>query len=205
MALVEPEVLEARRGSDDRRAVGRIGDGAVIDLLDADLAEGGHARDRRLDMGREAVEIFLEELVFALRRGAVDIAGGRADLVGPEQQAARFLAHVPGGIGLAQHPHLRQALRLARLDRRMRLGDDILVLHRDDRHVEADHAAGLAGEIAGRRHDVLADDVALVGDDLPLAARQPLDGGDDGVAIDLAAAFARRPCASAWVRSAGWI
>ena len=51
--------------------------------------------------------------------------------------------------------------------------------------------AGLPGEIAGGRDDVLAGDVALVGDDQPLAAGQPLDRGDGGVAVDLAAAVAR--------------
>ena len=50
MAFVEPEVPHARRGADDRRAVGRVGDGAVVDLLDADLAEGGNARDRGFDV-----------------------------------------------------------------------------------------------------------------------------------------------------------
>ena len=79
MALVQPEVPQARRRPDDRRAVRRIGDGAVVDLLDADLAEGRHARDRGLDMRREAIEVFREELVFAVRRGPVDIAGRRAD------------------------------------------------------------------------------------------------------------------------------
>ena len=69
MALVEPEVLDARRRADDRRTVRRIGDGAVIDLLDADLAEGGHARDRGLDMRRETIEVLREELVLAVVRG----------------------------------------------------------------------------------------------------------------------------------------
>ena len=101
MALVEPEVLEARRGADNRRAVGRIGDGAIVDFLDADLAEGGHARDRRLDIGRETIEVLGKQLVLAVRRGSIDIAGRRADLIGAEQQAAGLLAHVPGGIGFA--------------------------------------------------------------------------------------------------------
>ena len=58
--------LQVPGRADDRRAVGRIGDGAVVDLLDADLAEGRHARDRRLDMRHQPVEILLEELVFGL-------------------------------------------------------------------------------------------------------------------------------------------
>ena len=111
----------------------------------------------------------------AFVRRPVDIAGGRARLVRPEQQPAILLAHVPGRIGLAQHAHLGQAAALALTDRRVRLGDDILVLDRDDRDVEAEHRAGLAHEIAGRGDDVLAGDVALVGLDQPLAGRLLLD------------------------------
>ena len=40
---------------------------------------------------------------------------------------------------------------------------------------------------------MLADDLALVGDDLPFAARRAFDRGDGRVAVDLAAAFARAP------------
>ena len=110
MALVQPEILQVPGRADDRRAVRRIGDGAVIDLLDADLAEGRHAGDRRLDMRHQPLEVLLEQLVFAVVGRAVDIAGRRALLVGAEQQAAGLLAHVPGGIRLAQHAHLRQTL-----------------------------------------------------------------------------------------------
>ncbi len=190
MALVEPEVGHQRRRPDDRRTVGRVRDGAVIDLLDPDLAEGRHALDRRLDIGHQPVEIFLEQLVFAVRRRAVHIADRRAFLVGAEQQAACLLAHVPGTVGFAQHAHFGQALALALLDRRMRFSHDILVLDRNDRHLQPDHAAGLAREIAARRYDMLADDVAGIRLDPPLAAAGPLDRGHGGVAVDLAPAIA---------------
>ncbi len=101
MALVEPEIPEARRRADDRRAVRRVGDGAVVDFLHPNLAEGGHAGDRGFDMRGEAIQVLGEELVFADCRRPLDIAGRRSDLVGPEQQAARLLAHVPGGVRLA--------------------------------------------------------------------------------------------------------
>ena len=175
MPFVQPEILQAPGRADDRRAVGRIGDGAVIDLLDADLAEGRHARDRRLDMRHQPLQVLLEELVFGVLRRPVDIADRRALLVRAEQQPARLLAHVPGGIAFAQHAHLRQPFGMALLNCRMRLGDDVLVLDRDHRHVEPDHRAGLPREVAARRDDVLAGDVALVGLHQPFAGRRLLD------------------------------
>ena len=58
-------------------------------------------------------------------------------------------------------------------------------------HVEPDHAPGLAREIAARGDHVLADDVALVGDDLPFAAARRLDRGHGRLAVDLGAVVAR--------------
>jgi hypothetical protein len=89
-------------------------------------------------------------------------------------------------------------------DGRVRLGDDILVLHRHGRDVEAEHGAGLAHVVARRRDQMLARDVALVGAHQPLARRRLLDAGDGGLAVDLAPP-SRAPLASAWVRSAGWM
>ena len=68
--------------------------------------------------------------------GAVDVAGGRARLVGAEQQAASFFAHVPGPVRLPEHAHLRQATGMAGLDLRVRLGDDVLVLDREHGNIE---------------------------------------------------------------------
>jgi hypothetical protein len=71
------------------------GDGAVVDLLDADLAEGWDAGDGGLDVGLEPLGVLLEVLVFRLIVGAVDVADRRAYLVGPENEAASLLAEVP--------------------------------------------------------------------------------------------------------------
>ena len=57
MAFVEPEVSYTWRRTDNRRTVWRVGDGAVVDLLDADLAKGGNARDRGFDVGAKAIKI----------------------------------------------------------------------------------------------------------------------------------------------------
>ena len=49
----------------------------------------------------EPVERIGKQFIFAVGGGAIDIAGGRADLVRPQQQAAGLLAHVPAGIRFA--------------------------------------------------------------------------------------------------------
>ena len=98
MALVEPEISDAGRWTYDRRAVGGVSDGAVVDLLDADLAKGGDTCDRGFDVRGEAIKVLGKKLVFAVRRRPVDIAGGRALFVRSQQQTTRLLAHVPGGI-----------------------------------------------------------------------------------------------------------
>ena len=73
----------------------------------------------------------------------------------------------------------------------MRLGDDILMLYRNDRNADADHLSRASREVARSRHDMFAGDVALVGDDLPFPAREPHDRGHGRMAVDLAAALAR--------------
>ena len=104
-----------------------------------------------------------------------------------------FLPHVPGAVALPQHAHLRKTGGLACLDFGMGLGDDVLVLHRDDRHVEADHGPGPPGEVAGAGDHVLAGDVALVGLDQPLATGLLHNAGDRGLAVDGRAALAGTP------------
>ena len=170
---------------------GGVADRAVEDLLDPHLAERRHAVDGGLDVRLQALQILLEQLVLAVLGRAVDVARGSTDLVGAEDQPAPLLAQIPRAVGLAQHPHLGQPRRVAGLNLRVRLGDDVLVLHRDDGDVQTDHRAGAPGEVTGRADHVLADDVALVGVHAPLAARGPGDPRDRGVAVDLRAAIAR--------------
>ena len=100
---------------------------------------------------------------------AVDGPGGRAFLIGAEDVALALLAHVVGGVALAQHGELRQALLLALFQFGRGLGDEILVLHGDDGNVEPDHRRGLPRPGAGGGHHMLAGDVALVGLHFPFA------------------------------------
>ncbi len=184
VAFIGPEVLPVPGRADDRAAVRGVADGPVVDLFHADLAEGGHAVDGAFDMGFQPLQILLEQFELGIRLRAVDVAGGRALLVGAEQQATAFLAHVPGCIGIAQHAHLRQSLFLAGEDIRMCLRDDVLVFDGDHGDLQAQHLPGLLHEVAGGRDQVLAGDLPLVSGHLPLPGRGATDGGDAGLAID---------------------
>ena len=181
--LVQPEVGQAPGWAHQRAAVRRVGDGAIVDGLDAHLAEGRDALDAGLHMRHEPLQVGIEELVFGARVRAIHIAAGGAGFVGAQNQAAVLLPHIPGGIGFAQHALLRQALLLAGEDVRVRLGDDVLVLHRHHRQIQPHHRACPAGEAAGAGDDMLAADVALVGAHQPLALLAG-EAGDARVAVD---------------------
>jgi hypothetical protein len=56
-------------------------------------------------MWSEAVEILLEQLVFASLGRTVYVAAGCTGLIGPEKQATILLAHIPRAVGLTQNPH----------------------------------------------------------------------------------------------------
>ena len=74
-------------------------------------------------------------------------------------QATRLLAHVPAAAGSRRTPisgSPPDGLNVV-----MRLGDDVLMLDRDDRNVQPDHAACLAREVAGGADHMLACDLAL--------------------------------------------
>src|SRR5690606_22751437 len=175
---------------DDGRAVGRIADGAVVDLLDADLAEIRHTGDGRFDIWLQSFQILLEQFVLRVLVRAVDITDRRTFFVGPEQKPIVLFAHVPRGVGLPQHTQLASA-RFAELAYfGVRLGNDVLVFHGHHGNVEADHLARLAHEVAGRRNDVFASDVPVVGLDDPVAV-PTYDPRDGRVAVDLGPTLAR--------------
>ena len=125
---------------------------------------------------------------------------GVGHLVGADQQAVDLTAVVARRPRVAGHRRLE-----AEVDHGLqRLGDQVLVDDRHDRHVEPDHGPELGGVVAGRIDDVLAHDpVAVVGalalhasgnsDDLPAAVGQAAHVGDQGVAADLAAEVAGAP------------
>ena len=192
MAFIEPEILKAPCRSDNRRAIRRIGDGAVIHLLDAHFAKGRNAAHGCQNIGLQTLQRVGKQFIFTIGRRSIDIAGRRADFIRAKQKATGFFAHVIAGIGFAQNAHFGQSLLLALHNRRMLLGHDILMLNGDDGNVETDHCARLARKVTRTGNDVFTGDVALIGRDQPFTIGLLRDRRDRGVTINRGAAL---PCA----------
>ena len=190
VAFIEPKIAPTPGRTNDRAAVRCVGDGAVIDPFDADLAEGRHSGDGRFDMGGQTVEILGEQFVLGTIDGTMGITDRRPDLVRPQQQAAGFLTQIPRAVGFPQHAHFGQAGLMPLDDLGVWLGDDILMFDRQHGDVEADHGAGAPGIIAGGRDDVFAGDIALVCLHQPFAIGLLFDTQHRGLAIDLGAEVA---------------
>ena len=162
-----PEVGQALHRPDQRVAVGREGEGAVDDLLDAGVRDAGEMLEADLQRRRDAVEVGLQQLVAEIPR-RVDRRPRLAGLlVGAEQDAVALLARVDLALEVEHADHLAAGLAVEGLDLRHRLGEQVHVLHGEHRQLEADHAADLARPQAAAVDDVLGLDRALFGDDVP--------------------------------------
>ena len=162
--------------------------GPLITRLTPASAIAGTRRMAPFHDRLEAVHVGRQELAVEVGRDAVERPRRGIALVATHAQPADLLAEVDEVVGVAQ-------LRQARVDALDRLGEEVLVGHRDDRHGDADHPADLRGEhAAGVDDDVGADlgPFALVldghaGD--PAAVRA--DADDAGLGPDPGAPLAR--------------
>ena len=185
VALVQPHVLHPPGGADQRAAVGRIGDRAVDDVLDAAVLERRHAARRGLHVRHQPVEVARKQAAAEPVRHAVGETRRGTLLVGTQDPAHALLAQVIGLIGFAQHRQLAAAVLAILLQLGGFVVDDVLVLDRDRRHVEPEQAAGLAGVVAGGEHQMLGADLALGGAHQPLPGRRARDRLRFGVLVDL--------------------
>ena len=193
-ATALPEVPQPRGRPEQRIRVRGMRDRAAYDALDAGVAPHRNPLQCPLDVGREPVEVRLEQLVLRvpLRPApAVAPALGRVrGLVDADEPRLLLLAQVPRRMGIANHHHLLVALQKL-LDR---LGDEVGMLHVGDRNIGARHPAHLPRVAPGRVHHHLAYDVALIGDDLPFAARALFHVRHPGAARDRRPHVARALC-----------
>ena len=184
VALVEPEISQAPGRTHDGVAVRGVGDGAVVNLFDAALGKGRHPVHGRLDMGLQALDIFLEQFVLGAVAGPVQVTAGRALLVRTQDKALVFFPQVPGAVGFPQDGHFRQTPACPVRQIRVGLRHDVLVFDRHHRYVQTDHGAGAAGIVTGRRDYVFTGDITPGGLYPPLAGSGALYAFDQGVAVN---------------------
>ena len=152
------DAAHLRRFAEDEVAVRREAFRPVDELLDARRLHGGHAARGKLEQRLEMLEIVFEQLERERLGKALDRPWHGVRLVAAHHQTADLLLPVGETVRIAQRRQVRgHAVDL--------LGDEILMLHRDERNVDAGHAPKLARPLPGADHELVASDPALVGDD----------------------------------------
>ena len=190
-SAAHPVVLESRRRPEERRAIGRVRNGAVDHAANTHLAEDRHALDGALEPGRDAVQIVREELVRGVPLRVPPRHPGLGEprvLVDAHEPRFLLLPQVPRGVGVADHRDLLAPF----LERRDGMRDHVVMLHIGDGRVRAHHGGDLAGIAARGVHHDFRDDGTLLGDHFPFAARAPAHVGHPIVPHDRRAQIARR-------------
>jgi hypothetical protein len=145
------------RLAEDVLVVGRERLGAVDHAADARVGHGRDAPDRARHDRLEAGHVGAQQLAVEVGRDPVETPRRRFSLVAAHAQATDLLAEVDEVVRVAQ-------LRQAGVDALDRLGEQVLVRHRDERDGHAGQSADLGREHPARvDHDVGADLVALAG------------------------------------------
>ena len=165
------DAAHLRRLAEDEVPVGGEAFRPVDELLDACRLHGGHAARGELEQRLEMVEVVLEKLELEGLREALDCPRLGIWLVAAHHQPSDLLLPIGEAVRVAQ----RRQVRCHALDC---LGDEILVLHRYERNIDAGHAPDLARPLAGTDHELVASDPPLVGDDGAHALPLNLDAGD---------------------------
>ena len=160
----------------------------VDDAVDAGVGHRRDAPDRALHDRLEAGHVGREQLAVEVRRDAVERPGRRVPLVAAHAQPAHLLAEVHEVVRVAQ---LGQP-RMHALDR---LGEQVLVRHRDDRNGHPGHPADLGGEHPAGVDDDIGPDLralaAVLDGHAGDAATFDADRGHPRVRPDRRAARAR--------------
>ena len=188
-AFGQPEIPLAEGRADQGQVVRRRADRTAHVVLDPDLAQHRYQLERRRPVILDRIVVLRHQVGTEPVRHAVvgEEFQFLGTLIGPEHQTVSLFAHVTIDRLVTQHRHFGKALSLALLDGGHGFGDPVLVQNGNGRQCLSDHLGGLLDVVARSGHDVLADDITRLGLDLPLAARQLLEAGHLGVAIDLGA------------------
>ena len=166
-----PEVRDAR-GSQQRLAVGRVGDGAPDDLADAELLEQRHPLVGPRQPEADSVEVGGEQ--GALRRPVGPVDPGRLGavlLVDADEARLLLLAHVARDVVVADHGQL--VLQPGEL--LGGAGDEVAVQHVGQRRRQTHHPRHLWCVAAGGVDDMFGHHGAGLGDDVEAAVGPAVD------------------------------
>ena len=135
---------------------------------------------RRLEAGRDTVEIIGQEIL-AKVPGRFPLGPGLAGLlIRADQHAAALLAHV----NLALEVDDVKFVDLGIDHAGNIFCDEIMVFHRQDRQLDADHAPDFARPKPAAIDDMLSDDRAFIRDDIPSAVGPQLQIDNASEAVD---------------------
>ena len=167
--------VAARTGRADKRvAVGRKGKGPVDPPLDADAVQTGKPFEPERQFLADPVDVFRDQVHAVIPGRTVHVPVNRLGLVHAKQQPVAFLPR----IGVALRVDHDRHLALEGRERIPFLGDEVMVFHRRDRQVDADHAAKLLGPEAAAVDHVFGVDRALLGHHVPAAVAALVQRGD---------------------------
>ena len=164
--------------------------GAIDDALDAGVFENGQTLHCPSQPRHQAIEIIGKQ--FAVRfPGRVTVRrpgfGHLFVFVNADESALLFLSNISRCARITNDWNFLVAFNKLRNVP----GDYIVVLHIDQGHVATNHLRDLARITTAGVHDDFSDDIALLGDDLPVARWPQLDVEHTIVALDRCAHVAR--------------
>ena len=164
-------------------------DRARDDALHARLSKEREAFDAAFEIGHQAIKLGGYQLAFEIPCGRLTIPADMrgAGFIRANQHAICLLAE----IGMRPRIAHDGQFTLERDQLLDRLGDQIMMQHIGDRHIMSGPRAYDITIRACGIDDMLADDVAVIGDHFPLARGQELDISDEGAAVDFRAELAR--------------
>ena len=156
-AFRQPHVSQARSRTEERVAVGRVADRAVIIVLQPDLFRGRDSVDEGHVFFFDPLQIEREEVGAEAVGATVFEPRGGVFLVRAKDPAAAFLAHVPLRIRVAQDRML--GVVFAPCDQCwVGFGDDVLMLNRNGRDLDAEKLCSALGMVARGGHDMFGTD-----------------------------------------------
>ena len=192
-------VAFAGDAADQRQPVGRVGDRAIDDGVDAGGLQAGQAAESTFQHIGDPIQI-----IGAQRHGEILIdavqAPGFAGLFVKADEQALFLRPAIEVVGRAADQ------RHAKIDVRDRfdgLGEHILMLHRGHGQAAAHHGGDFIAAVAAGIDDFLGSDIAILSVDQPGAVRFLGEPGHGIEALDFGPGFAG--AAGQGLAELGWV